>query len=567
MRILPVNISHVGVIRPLKETKEPVTTPVFKPEPPVATTDISFGTLKIQKQPIKITTQKAKQVAESLSTSTSGHRAKYGSQDFNKPLVKLLTLGVASYVMDNLQYSEEPPKVLIGGDTREASRKCLPMINDVLRRQAIDVLYIKDPIPTPLHAMAARDLKVDLAILMTASHNPWTDGGYNLVTKAGAIAPTEVTQKVANHVNNVAEHGSYYELMSPVGKSIKTNPYELYKKNINSYGLIDWQKIKDSGLTVQYDSLHGTGSYVLPKLLNEYGIDFNEVVSFGQEGPNPTSKNLEELKKAVVNSPAELKIGLANDGDADRFGVVDEKGNFINANDVILLVGHHLAKNHNRRGAIIRSQATSMQVDAIAKMYGLDVIETPVGFKYIGEDIIDLRNKGKDILVAGEESGGLTINGHIPEKDGIIALLTIMDLVATEKKPISEILKEVKSSLPINVVPDNYSVRLNDDESKAKLMAKAQELFDNAQAGNNKFGDKHLIDAEKSLSHKKEMERYKKGGDGIKLFLNDGSSVLIRKSGTEPLVKFYIESVGANEAEAIANKDILRSVMDSIFTA
>ena len=565
MKVLPIMMGNVSAMKSLKLKNEPVSVPNSPTEQVAQTADIAFKGYNLNKKAITVSVDKAKEVAHSLSTSTSGHRAVYGSENFNKAIVTLLTLGVASYAHEVASKEGRKPTVLIGGDTRQASRECIPMIKDILAKQDVNVLYVKDPVPTPLHAMASRDHNVDIAILMTASHNPWADGGYNLVTKAGAIAPTDVTQDVAKHIIKHAEKGSYYEYPLNKGSVKELYPYELYKEQINSYGLIDWQKIKDSGLNVSYDALQGTGAYVMPKLLKDYGIPFNEIKSSGQEGPNPTSKNLEVLKKTVAESAGKLKLGISNDGDADRFGIVDEKGEFINANDVILLVGYHLSKNHDKRGAIIRSQATSMQVDSIADMYKLNKIETPVGFKFIGEDIIDLRNKGQDILVAGEESGGLTINGHIPEKDGIIALLTIMDLVATEKKPISEILKDVKSGLPTNVVADNYSVRLNDDASKAKLMAKAQDMFDRAQNGDNKFGNNHFIDAEKSLKHKAEMEHYKKGGDGIKLFLNDGSSVLVRKSGTEPLVKFYIESVGNNQTEAAKNKDIIRSVMDENF--
>ena len=195
----------------------------------------------------------------------------------------------------------------------------------------------------------------------------------------------------------------------------------------------------------------------------------------------------------------------------------------------------------------------------------MKTINVLTGFKYIGEDIIELREEGKDILVAGEESGGLTINGHIPEKDGIIAISLIMDLVATEKKPISEILKDLKSKMPMNVISDNYSVRLTDEEAKAKLISKAENIYENVLNGNIDFGV-HKIDAEKTINTKQSMENYRKGGDGIKFVLTDGSTVLVRKSGTEPLVKFYIESAGKNEAEATKNKDSIKSYLDSIFT-
>ena len=507
----------------------------------------------------------AAKVTKSLSTSTSGHRGVFGSEVFNKKIVSLFTLGVASYAMNKARHEGHEPTVLIGGDTRKASRECLPMISRILKDYGINVLYAKTPVPTPHHAMASRDYNVDLAILMTASHNPWADGGFNLVTSAGAIASTEVTQDVAKEVMNIVMHGYYYDSPKGKGKVKNIDLYDLYKNNINKYGLIDWNNIKNSGLSVYYDSLNGTGQYFVPKMLKEYGIKAKTLATSDLVGPNPTSSNLKNLKNEIINSNDNLKIGLANDGDADRFGVVDEKGNFISPNDVILLVGYHLAKNKGKSGAIIRSQATSKQLDYLAQMYNVKTIETPVGFKYIGEDIIELREEGKDILVAGEESGGLTVNGHIPEKDGIIAISLIMDLVATEKKPISEILKDLKSKMPMNVISDNYSVRLTDEEAKAKLISKAENIYENVLNGNIDFGV-HKIDAEKTINTKQSMEHYREGGDGVKFVLTDGSTVLIRKSGTEPLVKFYIESAGKNEAEATKNKDSIKSYLDSIFT-
>jgi len=526
---------------------------------------VSFGAAKVTAKPVKTAFKIAKFVAESLSTSTSGHRAPYMSEKFNPDIVKLITLGVAGVAASIAALRGEKPTVMIGGDTRKATRESLPLIEDTLLKQGVNVLSIVQPVPTPLLAMAARDYNVDLAVLMTASHNPWNDGGYNLVTKSGAIAPAEVTQNVAKFIEKYAKEGVYTENKENIGTKTTLYPYELYKNRINEHGLIDWNKIQNAGLTVFYDGLNGTGSYVMPKLLDDYKIPYEEVKSSGQEGPNPVSKNLKVLKNKIKDAKGDLKVGISNDGDADRFGVVDEKGNFINANDVILLTAYHLAKNKGLRGSIIRSQGTSMQVDCIADKYNLGMIETPVGFKFIGEDIIDLRKDGKDILVAGEESGGLTVNGHIPEKDGILAVSLILDLVATEKKPLSEILADVKAGLGKSFVLDNFSQRLTDDEAKNAMMAKFKSVYDDAINGKVDFGKDHKIDAEKTLKHQKEMEHYKKGGDGVKLLLTDGSSVLVRKSGTEPLVKFYIEAVGKTPQEAEANKCSIREQVNKIF--
>lgn len=516
--------------------------------------------------PINVPVEKTKFVANSLSTSTSGHRAEYLSENFTKDIVKLITLGVAKFATYNAK-DAKAPTVLIGGDTRIATQESLPLIKDTLLKQGVNVIEIEKPVPTPLLALAAKEKDVDLAVLMTASHNPWSDGGFNLVTKAGAIAPAEVTQEVAKYMVDFAKSGSVLENKTPVGKTVKLDPFNMYKKAIDDSGLVNWKSIKDSGLYVYYDGLKGTGEYVVPRLLKANGIKYQEIKSEGQKGPNPTDENLGMLKNIIVQSNSPLKIGLANDGDADRFGIIDEKGNFINANDVILLTGYHLVKNKGKTGAIIRSQATSMQLDQLADNYGLKKFETPVGFKYIAEDILDLRKKGQDILIAGEESGGLTVNNHIPEKDGIIAISLIMDLIATEKKPISEILKKVKEELGVSYSINNFSKRMTDENAKNAIMAKVENTYNDAMNGKVEFGPMHKIDAKKTADLRASMENYRKGGDGYKFILTDGSSVLIRKSGTEPLVKCYIEATGKDANAAKVNSDALRQQMDEFFAS
>ena len=518
----------------------------------------------VETHKIKVDEDTAKFVANSLSTSTSGHRAKYGSKEFNPEVVKLMTLGVAQYAKDKAMLSGERPTVLIGGDTRKATKESLPLIKETLTEQGVDVIYIKEPVPTPLHALMTKDKNIEASILLTASHNPWSDGGFNLVTNEGAIAPPSVTKKVAANMIEIAKKGKYTTDKTRQGNVIETYPYELYRDTLNSYGLIDWDKIKDSEISIYYDGLKGTGDNVLPKLLLEYGIPLATVISGKKEGPNPTDENLKEVKECIEKDFSEMKVGLANDGDADRFGVVDENGKFITPNDVILLVAHHLANNKGLSGDIIRSQATSSQLDLFAKNNGINVIQTPVGFKYIGEDIIDMRKEGKDILVAGEESGGLTINGHIPEKDGIIALLLILDLMATEKKPISEILEQVKKDLNTEFRADSFSKKLEKEEDKAAIMQRMQDIYKSALNGNTKFGN-FEIDVERTKANTQSMEHYKQGGDGVKLYFTDGSSVLVRKSGTEPKVKAYIETY--NDLGTIANNNVLelRSQLEKVF--
>lgn len=506
----------------------------------------------------------AHEVTHSLSSSTSGHRAVYGSSKFDDKVVTLFTLGVAKYAKDTAKKQGIRPVVLIGGDTRKATKKSLPLIKDILLSQGVDVLFIKKPVPTPTHALFAKSQGINIAVLMTASHNPWQDGGFNLVTKEGAIAPPSVTAEVAKNSLMYAKKGYYTMNKDAKSKISEIFPYKEYKNALNDLNLIDWQNIKNSDISIYYDGLEGTGLNVLPKLLKDYGININKVNSGKKEGPNPTKENLVELSEKLNKDKNYLKIGLATDGDADRFGVIDEKGNFIPPNDIILLSAYHLAKNKGKTGAIIRSQATSSQLDLFAKNNGIKVIQTPVGFKYIAEDIIEERKHGRDILVAGEESGGLTVNAHIPEKDGIIALLLMLDLVASEKKPLSQILENVKNNLGTNFRAQAFNKKLETEEDKALVMNRMKEKYQSALDGFCNFGD-FQIDINTTKANMEEMERYKKGGDGIKLYFTDGSSILVRKSGTEPKIKAYIETYNDSSQIADENTKKLKQELDKIF--
>ena len=550
-----LNIGKIGVL----ENKK--TNNIFASKP--IQDSVSFSG-NIKTHAINVDKETAAFVANSLSTSTSGHRATYGSKTFNQEVVKLMTLGVAQYAKDVAEAKNIKPVVMIGGDTRKATKESLPLIKDTLVNQGVDVIYIKEPVPTPLHALMTKEEDLDVSILLTASHNPWSDGGFNLVTNDGAIAPPSVTGKVAENMMEIAETGRYTTDKTKKGSVVERYPYEMYKDAINSYNLIDWTAIKDADIFIAYDGLRGTGSNVFPRLLSEYKIPHTVVKSGEKEGPNPVAGNLTELKDKILDNKSELKIGLANDGDADRFGIIDEKGAFVTPNDVILLVAHHLANNKGLSGDIIRSQATSSQLDLFAKNNGLNVIQTPVGFKYIGEDIIDIRKEGKEILVAGEESGGLTINGHIPEKDGIIALLTILDLVATEKKPLSEILQNVKENLNTQFRAQTFNKTLKEESDKAVIMQRMEDIYNSALEGNTTFGN-FEIDVERTQENRNSMEHYRKGGDGVKLYFTDGSSVLVRKSGTEPKVKAYIETYNDSANVADNNVDELRKELDRIF--
>ncbi len=270
---------------------------------------------------------------------------------------------------------------------------------------------------------------------------------------------------------------------------------------------------------------------------------------------------MQTLGEAVQQSKAKLKVGLANDGDSDRFGVVDEKGNFVNENDVLMLVAYHQIKNKGEKdGYIIRNHATSGRIDAMANYFNekeganIHVVQTPVGFKYIGDDIIKIEEEHGKVIMAGEESGGLTIGDHIPEKDGFIAVAKIAELVAYEGKPVSQILQEIKD----NMIGDYSSKRINvsfaQDSDKDATVNSFQGYLDGTKTELAGF----RVDTQKTQDADAGLREYKKNGDGIKIYFENGASVLVRKSGTEPVMRLYIDT---------PSEQVLRKLEDALVAA
>ena len=266
---------------------------------------VSFGSIK----KISVTNlDKAdvKEAALSLVSSTSGHRAIYPSNIFNRDLMKLFAAGIGEWVKNNpLKDKSKKPTVMIGGDTRKASKECIQDMANVLVSQGINVRINKKPIPTPLHSLYAKENKddVNLSILLTASHNPWEYAGVNFVTKDGAIAGSEITQDIANEIIAISDKGGYFINTKNKGEetAVDEDSYQLYKTKIEQSGLIDFEKIKESGIEINYDSLDGTGQFVLPRLLKEKGISIRKISPENRklEGPNPEAKNLIPLMQKV----------------------------------------------------------------------------------------------------------------------------------------------------------------------------------------------------------------------------------------------------------------------------
>lgn len=459
----------------------------------------------------------------SLKFGTSGWRGLI-ARDFTFDNVRLATQGIAEYLKSELRNPESEifgrkPVLILGYDTRFLGKEFSLAAAEVLAANGLTPLLCNRDAPTPVISHNIRVRKAIGGINMTASHNPAEYQGLKFSTSNGAPAAPEITKQLeANIARLSTENWSFKGAVIGTYDCKTFDPQPEYFKQLRK--LVDFAAIRKARLKVAVELMYGTGRGYLDKLLEEVGAKVttfhNELNPlFGGHHPEPDVEGMAEVSKFVRSGKAQLGFGL--DGDADRFGIVDKDGTWLTPNQVLALTLYHLKKNRGWTGAVVRSVVTSHQVDAIAKILGVKIHETPVGFKYIGALM-----ESEPIIVGGEESGGLSVKGHTPEKDGILACLLMAELVAMEKKSLGSILKELTKQ-----TGEFHTDRINiptQSESKDVIMAKLG-------AGLETIGP---FKVEKFITT-----------DGFKFLLPGNEWVAFRPSGTEPLFRCYIEARSA----------------------
>jgi phosphoglucomutase len=445
------------------------------------------------------------------------------ARDFTFGNVQLATQGIADYLKAELANPASPihgrpPVVILGHDTRFLGPEFSLCAAEILAANGIEPLLCDRDTPTPVIAHTIRHRQAIGGINMTASHNPAEYQGLKFSTYNGAPATPEVTKQIEENIVKLQAQNWAFANGVAIGtfEAKRINPLPDYFKQIKK--LIKLDVIKKAKLKVAVDLCYGTGHGYLDTLLEGAGAKItlfhNELNPlFGGHHPEPNAANMTEVSKFVRSGKA--KIGLGLDGDADRFGVVDQDGTWLTPNQVLALALYHLKKNRGWSGSVVRTVPTSHQVDAVAAMLDVKVHETPVGFKYIGALM-----ESEPVIVGGEESGGLSVQGHVPEKDGVLACLLMAELVATEKKSLGEILAELAKKIG-NFYSDRINVRIASDKAKEALLAKLAQGLD--QIGPFKV--------EKFITT-----------DGFKFLLPKGEWVAFRASGTEPLIRCYLEA-------------------------
>jgi phosphoglucomutase len=450
---------------------------------------------------------------------TSGWRAVIADQ-FTFDHVALVTRAIADY-LDTHAVADQP--VIVGYDTRFLADRFARCAAEVLAARGRRVLLADRDVPTPVVAHAILHHRAAGGVNLTASHNPPEYCGIKFSPAWGGPAEPETTGWIETRIVALREEDDA-EPARPNGSIELFDPRDAYTAHLRT--LIDVPAIRAAKLRVAVDVLYGTARGYLDAILAAEGCDVTVLHDrldplFGGGAPDPSARRLAEL--AALVREGGYRLGVATDGDADRFGVVDADGTYITANEVLALVVDYLIQTRGAKGGVARSVATSHLVDAVAARHGREVYETGVGFKYIGRLIAD----GK-LVAGGEEAQGLTIGGHVPDKDGILTCLLLVEMVAKTGKSLRAQLDELTAT-----VGNRYYRRVDRPLSPGGVDRLRERLGRLSRIG------------EWPIVRRTEVE-------GItKLYVDDSSWVIVRPSGTEPVVRVYAESPSRERADAL----------------
>lgn len=479
-----------------------------------------------------------------IKFGTDGWRAIIG-EDFNSQNVEIVTNAIGKYIFNNFGLEK---KILIGFDPRNTAKEFATQCADLLCCGGFEVFLSDSVVPTPVLAYGAQAYNA-CAIMFTASHNPPKYLGMKFIPDYAGPATSEITDEI---VDNLGQRIKPRE----GGKINLFDFKELYFEHLKT--LIDFKKIKSLKSKIIFDGLYSATIGYFDKILDEFSIPYEAIhmqhdPNFGGGMPEPKPKYLKELieKVKVYNSSPltphlsplpqgerknnlkkSLAIGLSNDGDGDRFGVINENGEWVSPNEVIAILLLYLKDIRKLQGPLVKTVGASLLLDKVAEKIDVEVIETAVGFKHVGEAMREFNP-----IIGGEESGGLSIQGHIPEKDGILANLLILEAMRAKNKSLVELQEELHGLVQVKFFNERIDLKLENQEQIKISLEKAKNI--------------EAIDDFKVIKTDTK--------DGIKLYLNDNASwILIRPSGTEPLLRIYFESDSLEKIEKLKNSILIK---------
>ena len=442
-----------------------------------------------------------------IKFGTDGWRAII-AKDYTVNNVCRVSQAVSKWLLKN----NSNPSVVIGFDCRFGGKLFSDTASKVFIKNRIKVISSNHFITTPMISLATKQLNASIGVVITASHNPPSYNGYKLKASfGGPLLPKEISEienliddKFHDDLSDVSlENNDKYKIVD-----IEKLYYDEVVKNF------DIDLINDSNLKLAYDAMYGSGMFVAKRILSNSKFlhcDWNP--SFGNIAPEPIHRNLSEFSQFIVNN--KIDCGLATDGDADRIGLYNSKGEFVDAHHIILLVIHYLVKYKKMTGKVVTAFSCSVKVKKLCEFYNLEHETVKIGFKHIAGKMVT-----EDVLLGGEESGGIAIKGHVPERDGIWVGLLLFEYMASSGKSLEDLINEV-----YDIVGSFSFERIDlhlDNKKKEDVIEKCQ----NDQFSS--FGEFTVKKIEKT--------------DGYKFFFNDDTWLMIRPSGTEPVLRTYSEA-------------------------
>ncbi len=452
-----------------------------------------------------------------IKFGTDGWRAII-ARDFTEENVARVTEATAKWLVK----SNKNPIVVVGHDCRFAGPMFAEVTSKVFIAHGVKVLLAKDFISTPMISLGCVKYKTHLGIIITASHNPPTYNGYKIKAHYGGPLGPELVQEIENDIPEKCsiDYNSVDLTAAEKKGDLQIVPLEdLYIQHVEAN--FDLKAIKNANLNLAYDSMFGAGQRVMTRLFPEiYHLHNDHNPGFHGQAPEPIHKNLLEFSN-FIKQKGNISCGLATDGDADRIGLYDGQGNFVDSHHIILLLIHYLVKYKNQTGKVATAFSTTVKIKNMCEHYGLPLDVVKIGFKYICSIMVV-----EDVLVGGEESGGIAIKGHIPERDGIWMGLTIWEFMAKTGKSLNELIEEVYA------ITGTFSFERNDlyiDEAiKNKVL---QNCKNNAYKEFGKYKVSRVDDL-----------------DGYKFFFDENTWLMIRASGTEPVLRTYAEAATQEKA-------------------
>lgn len=456
------------------------------------------------------------------------------ADDFTFDKIWLVACAIAGYVAENAKGGE--PLLLIGYDTRFNSDRFAQLCAIAASTYGIRVKIADRFVPTPSVSYATVDLEADGAIMITASHNPARYNGIKFKAPYGGSASTTITANIERELRRVEAEPPprpdvlFEDVIEP-GRVELFDPVPRYLDKVVSLINADVFPAKD--IKVMFDPLYGAGQGLFGRALERLGMECAQIHGvhnplFPGLMPEPIGANLDELREAVVAGG--YHVGIAVDGDADRVTAIDATGRFISSHMVFALLLKHLVEVRGWSGGVVKTVSTTTMIDRLCDRYGLELYLVPVGFKYIADLML-----AEDILIGGEESGGTGIKNYIPERDGVLVGLLLVEIMATRKKTLGQLIDELMEELGQRFVFLRRDIELTQAHKDA-LLANLNELKP-AEIGGLKVASIETI-------------------DGLKFHREDGSWVMLRVSGTEAVVRVYAEATGEQAVAELVEEGV-----------